>query len=157
MGFFPLNQGLTSPTPYPSEPCPFHSTLHCRSWLWFILINVRVYMMPNYNVPDSMRFHRQLPYCRNIHNQIDGGAFSLSSSPWLITIYTSCKWGQNRGHYIEAVDTIANIRKIYRWAEYVTNMLKGICEKCQESGGIIRFPSLMLWIVMYSLCPVEDK
>ena len=35
MGFPPINQGLTSPTPYPLEPCPFHSTLHCRSWLWF--------------------------------------------------------------------------------------------------------------------------
>ena len=59
-GFFPHNQGLTSPTPYPLEPCPFHSTLHCRSWLWFILIDVRVYMMPNYNVPYSTAYHRQL-------------------------------------------------------------------------------------------------
>ena len=32
-----------------------------------------------------------------IHNQIDGGAFAFSSSPRLITIYTSCKRGQNRG------------------------------------------------------------
>ena len=37
------------------------------------------------------------PHCRNIHNQINGGAFSFSSSPRLITLYTSCKWGQNRG------------------------------------------------------------
>ena len=37
------------------------------------------------------------PYCRNIQNQIDGGAFAFSSSPQLITLYTSCKWGQNRG------------------------------------------------------------
>ena len=35
MGFSPINQVLTSPTPYPLEPCPFHSTLHCCSWLWF--------------------------------------------------------------------------------------------------------------------------
>ena len=54
---------------------------------------------------------------------------------------------------LEVVDT----GKIYRWAEYVVDVLKGICEKFQESGGIIRFPSLMIWIVMYSLCPVEDK
>ena len=60
-GFFPHNQGLTSPTPYPLEPCPFHLTLHCRSWLWFILIDVHVYMMPNYNVPYSTTYHRQLP------------------------------------------------------------------------------------------------
>ena len=36
-------------------------------------------------------------------------------------------------------------------------MLKSICEKCQESTGIIRFPSLILWIAMYHLYPVEDK
>ena len=36
-------------------------------------------------------------------------------------------------------------------------MLKGICEKFQDSGGIIRFPSLMTWIVMYYLCPIGDK
>ena len=58
---------------------------------------------------------------------------------------------------LEAVDTITNTGKIYRWAEYVTDMLKGICEKCQELGGIIRFPSLIIWIVMYYLCPVRDK
>ena len=58
---------------------------------------------------------------------------------------------------LEAVHTIADIGKIYRWAEYVADMLKGICEKCQESGGTIRFPSIIIWIFMYSLCPVEDK
>ena len=58
---------------------------------------------------------------------------------------------------LEAVDTIADIGKIYNWDEYVAVMLKGICEKCQESGGIIRFPSLITWIVMYYLCLVEDK
>ena len=98
-GFFPHNQGFTSPTPYPLEPCPFHSTLHCRSWLWFILIDVRVYMMSNYKLPDSTTNHRQISPLLNIHNQINGGDFALSSSPRLITIYTSCKWGQNRGHY----------------------------------------------------------
>ena len=35
------------------------------------------------------------PYCRNIRNQIDGGAFAFSSSPWLITIYTSCTFNAN--------------------------------------------------------------
>ena len=58
---------------------------------------------------------------------------------------------------LEVVDTISHTRKIYRWDEYVANMLKGICKKCQESKGIIRFPSLMLWIVMYSLFPIGDK
>ena len=31
---------------------------------------------------------------------------------------------------IEAVYTIADTVKVYRWAEYVADMLKGICEKC---------------------------
>ena len=58
---------------------------------------------------------------------------------------------------LEAVDTIADTEKVYRWAEYVADMLKGIYEKFQESGGIIRFPFLIIWIVMYYLCPVGDK
>ena len=58
---------------------------------------------------------------------------------------------------LEAVDTIADMGKIYKWAKYVVDMLKGISEKLQESGGIIRFPSLIIWIVMYYLCPVGDK
>ena len=58
--FFPLTKVWHPPTPYPLEPCPFHSTLHCRSWLWFILFDVCVYMMPNYNVSDSTTYHRQL-------------------------------------------------------------------------------------------------
>ena len=96
MGFSPIGQGLTSPTPSPSESRPFHSTLHYHSWLWFILFDVRIYMMPHYNVPDSMTYHQQLSLLPNIHNQIDGGAFAFSSSPRLITLYTSCKRGQNR-------------------------------------------------------------
>ena len=95
LGFFPLNQGLTSPTPYPLEPCPFHSTLHCRSWLWFILIDVRVYMMATIMFRIARYTIGNYPHCRNLHNQIDGGDFGLSSSPRLITIYTSCKRGRN--------------------------------------------------------------
>ena len=54
---------------------------------------------------------------------------------------------------LEAVDTIVTNGKIYRWDEYVTNMVKTICERCQEMGGIIKFPSLILWIVMYHIFP----
>ena len=43
---------------------------------------------------------------------------------------------------LEVVDTIEETWKVYRWAHYVINMLKTICEKCQESSKIIRFP---LW------------
>ena len=54
---------------------------------------------------------------------------------------------------LEDFDTIATKGKIYRWAEYVADMVKTICERCQEMGGIIKFPSLILWIVMYHICP----
>ena len=54
---------------------------------------------------------------------------------------------------LEAVDTIATDGRIYRWDEYVADMVKTICERCQETGGTIRFPSLILWIVMYHIFP----
>ena len=31
---------------------------------------------------------------------------------------------------LEAVDIIATIGKIYRWAQHVADILKSICEKC---------------------------
>ena len=58
---------------------------------------------------------------------------------------------------LEPVDTIATNEKVYIWADYVTNMIKNIYEKCQEMGGIIRFPSLIVWIVMFSIFPEGDK
>ena len=53
---------------------------------------------------------------------------------------------------LEAVDTITTNGKIYRWGDYVADMVKTICERCQETGGIIKFPSLIIWIVMYHFC-----
>ena len=55
---------------------------------------------------------------------------------------------------LEAVDTIATDSRIYIWGDYVTNIIKTVYERCQEMGGIIKFPSLILWIVMYHICPV---
>ena len=43
-----------------------------------VLIDVRIYMMLNYNVPNSTIYHRQLSPLPNIHNQIDGGALPLA-------------------------------------------------------------------------------
>ena len=45
---------------------------------------------------------------------------------------------------LEAVDTIATDGQIYRWGDYVGDMVKTIYERCQEIGGIIKFPSLIL-------------
>ena len=49
---------------------------------------------------------------------------------------------------LEAVDTIATDGRIYRWGDYVANMVKTICKRCQETRGMIKFPSLILWIGM---------
>ena len=54
---------------------------------------------------------------------------------------------------LEAIDTISTDGWIYRWGDYVANMVKTICERCQETWGIIKFPSLILWIVMYHIFP----
>ena len=53
---------------------------------------------------------------------------------------------------LEVVDTIATDGQIYKSGDYVVGMVKTICERCQEMGGIIKFPSLFLWIVMYDIC-----
>ena len=58
---------------------------------------------------------------------------------------------------LEAIDTIVTNGKIYRWDEYVIDVVKTICERCQEMGGSIRFPSLILWIVMYHIFPEENQ
>ena len=54
---------------------------------------------------------------------------------------------------LEAVDIIVTDSQIYRWGDYVADMIENICERCQEMGGIIKFPSLILSIVMYHICP----
>ena len=62
-----------------------------------------------------------------------------------------------RLHMLEDVDTIAELGKTYCWDQYVAGMIKGICEKCQETIVAIKFPSLIIWIPMYYLCPIGDR
>ena len=57
-------------------------TLPRRSWLWFILFDVRIYMMPNYNVPDSTIYHRQLSLLPKYTQPNRWWCFCL----WLLTI-----------------------------------------------------------------------
>ena len=66
---------------------------------------------------------------------------------------TLAGWGSDlKLEMLDAVDTIATNGRIYRWGDYVTDMIKNICERCQETGGIIKFPFLILWIIMYHIC-----
>ena len=41
---------------------------------------------------------------------------------------------------LEVVKCIERTWKIYCCAQYMADVLKSICDKCQESGAIIRFP-----------------
>ena len=54
MGFSPINQGLTSPTPLSFGTMPFSFNV-ALSYLVvvLVLIDVRIYMMSNYNVPNG--------------------------------------------------------------------------------------------------------
>ena len=58
---------------------------------------------------------------------------------------------------LEDVDTIVKLGKTYCWAQYIADMIKGICEKCQETIVAIKLPSLIIWIPMYYLCPIGDR
>ena len=49
---------------------------------------------------------------------------------------------------LEAVNCMESTGKVYRWAQYMANILKSIYEKCQELGAMIKFPSLLIWIAM---------
>ena len=68
-----------------------------------------------------------------------------------ITITLAGRGSDLKLDMLEAVDTIVTDGRIYRWAEYVADMVKTIYERCQEMGGIIKFPSLILWILMYHI------
>ena len=58
---------------------------------------------------------------------------------------------------LEAVDMIATDGQVYQWGDYVADLVKTIYDRCQEVGGILKFPSLIIWIVMYHICPEGSR
>ena len=70
-----------------------------------------------------------------------------------ITLTLAGRGSDRKLEMIEAIDTIATDGQIYIWGDYVADMVKTICERCQETGGIIKFLSLILWIFMYHIFP----
>ena len=74
-----------------------------------------------------------------------------------ITLTLASRGSDLKLDMLEVVHTIATNGKIYRWDEYVSDMVKTIYKRCQKTGGIIRFPSLILWIVMYHICPKGNQ
>ena len=55
---------------------------------------------------------------------------------------------------LEAIDGNANHTKLYNWANYLADLFKTNCEKCQEQGTPIRFCSLLIWIAMSKISDV---
>ena len=99
-GFFPITKVWHPPPLILWNHALFIQCCTTVAGCGFILIDVHIYMMPNYNVPNSTIYHWKLSLLPKHSQPNRWWAFALSSSPWLITLYTSCKWGQNRGHYI---------------------------------------------------------
>ena len=55
---------------------------------------------------------------------------------------------------LEAIEGVATHGKTYSWANYLVELVKTNCEKCQESGTPIKFFSLLIWIAMTKISPV---
>ena len=56
---------------------------------------------------------------------------------------------------IESIEGVATHGKTYNWANYLVELVKVNCEKCQESGTPIRFCSLLIWIAMTKISQVS--
>ena len=61
-----------------------------------------------------------------------------------------------RLNMLEVVDNIAETRKTYCWAQYLVDLVKNICIKCQQEGTTIIFVSLIIWTAMYYIRPIGD-
>ena len=55
---------------------------------------------------------------------------------------------------LEVIEEVAYHAKTYSWADYLADLVKTNCEKCQEQGTPIRFYSLLIWIAMSKISPV---
>ena len=56
---------------------------------------------------------------------------------------------------LEAIKHVA-VGKRYNWVGHLADLLKINCEHCQELGGSIRFPSLLIWIAMTSITAIGE-
>ena len=56
---------------------------------------------------------------------------------------------------LEAIEGVANHAKTYSWANYLADLVKINYEKCQEQGTPIRFCSLLIWIAMSKISPID--
>ena len=55
---------------------------------------------------------------------------------------------------LEAIEGVDTHGKTYSWANYLVELVKANCEKCQELGTPIRFYSLLIWITITKISPV---
>ena len=68
--------------------------------LVLVLFDVRIYMMPHYNVPDSMTYHRQLPLLPKHTRPNRWWGFFLDLLTMISHIIYIMQTGSKPGHYI---------------------------------------------------------
>ena len=56
---------------------------------------------------------------------------------------------------LEYIEGVAYHAKTYSWANYLAYLVNINCEKCQEQGTPIRFCSLLIWITMSKIPPLD--
>ena len=101
MVFSPINQGLTSPTPLSFGTMPFSFNVALSQLVVvLVLIDVCIYMMPNYNVPYSTTYHRQLSALLKHTQQNRWWGFFLELLTTINYIIYIMQTGSKLGHYI---------------------------------------------------------
>ena len=55
---------------------------------------------------------------------------------------------------LEVIEGVAYHAKTYSWANYLADLVRTNCEKCQEQGTPIIFYPFLIWIVMSKISPV---
>ena len=80
---------------------------------------------------------------------------------WALTIIALCLTNAGRSSSVKrdvlpvAVE-LATQGTIYNWSRYLVDLLDENIRNCQETGASIRFPSLLIWLVMTDITPVGD-
>lgn len=56
---------------------------------------------------------------------------------------------------IEAIGGIIEGGLVYNWVDHVANILNSNSEECHETNKIIRYSSLLIYLVMLRVCVVD--
>jgi len=80
---------------------------------------------------------------------------------WALTIISICLTNVGRPSSVKkevlpAIVEIAENDTKYNWSKHVVDLLLENIKNCQENGAGIRFPSLLIWLVMTDVTPVGE-